>query len=120
MNVYEFLYILQYIVAIGAMGYTIYNLIGISKFKKDENGAKVPEYSLRGAFLSFFAYVVSYFTGFVISLYKFETLLYMTLTRLEAMGLALMTILLLIGLFVQMSKAPSQIRDRYVPGQRRD
>jgi type IV secretory pathway TrbD component len=107
LDVLEFIYVLQYVVAIGVIVWTLKRLMEVWAEKTrpripneriTESRAERNDWVSAG--LGFIIYLFAYLTGFVISMIYAESVGFQVLTRIETLGLAIMTILTFVEVFI--------------------
>jgi hypothetical protein len=109
-DIYGLFFLLQFLAVLGILGFKIWNISTIPEKKKDPNN----KLSLKVPFLTFSAFLIAWFIGFVIFLAEPEELLYMQLIKLESLGLGLMVILTFIEVIMCLAATGQEgIRKRY-------
>jgi len=115
MNIYEVLFLLQFLVVLGITGIKVINIVNIAGFItenntriKQEKRNSIKEYGF--IFLTFAGFMVAWFVGLVVMLLQTETLLYSTLMIAENI-LLIFNIVLVIGelVFLFSAKATSSV-----------
>jgi len=120
MDIYGFMFLLQFLVAIGLVGYKIWSIMSINQ--KKEKNKLLPEFeqkdtSLKIPFITFIAYFIVWLVGFIVFLAEPEELIYSQLIKLENLGIGLITLLFMVEVFLTLAaKGHDGIRQAHKSG----